>query len=469
MARSPWRKLVFSAAGLAGLAPQTLPALEWPFARRFVRPTSAEVPSDEGRPEKPQPASDPARLRVPVIEVEAKPGGHGPMTLESLQDMAVRHNPTLGQARAIIRKSEGQVLQEGLYPNPSAGYSASEVGNEGKRGQQGYFVEQEFVTANKLGLSQQVARQDVRQATYGFRAQHLRVITSVRREFYAVLVAERREILVRQLVEVAAKSLRITEARLKREEGTRVDVLQARIELETAKQTLISAENNRNAAWKRLEAVVGCPMDGSTLLGDPTEGIPDLNWDASWDQIRNGSPLLGAARAAARKAQAQVARARVEPIPNVVAQGIHNYDTLTQYHIAGAQIGINVPIWNRNQGNIRTAEAEVIRACREIERIERSLKRSLANVYRDYATALGQAERYRESILPAAKETLEASQALFDAGEVSYLQLQIAQRTYTQTNLQYTEVLGDLWDSIVALEGLLLTDGLAAPDTFDPE
>ncbi|MCC7420195.1 MAG: TolC family protein [Planctomycetaceae bacterium] len=468
MARAPWRKLVFSAAGLAGLAPQSLPALEWPFAR-LIRPTSAEVPYEEGRPEKTPPAADAARLRVPVIEVEARPVGHGPVTLEALQDMALRHNPTLGQARANIRRFEGQVLQEGLYPNPSAGYSASEIGNEGERGQQGYFVEQEFVTANKLGLSQQVARQDVRQAMYGLRAQHLRVVTSVRREFYAVLVAERREILARELVDVASKSLRITDARLKREEGTRVDVLQAKIELETSRQTLISAENSRNAAWKRLEAVVGCPMDGCTLLGDLNEGIPDLNWDASWEEVRSRSPLLGAARAAARKAQAQVARARVEPIPNVVAQGIHNYDSATEYHVAGAQIGINVPIWNRNQGNIRTAEAQVIRACREIERIERSLKRSLANVYRDYATALGQADRYRESILPAAKETLEASQALFDAGEVSYLQLQIAQRTYTQTNLQYTEVLGELWGSIVALEGLLLTDGLAAPDTFDPE
>lgn len=469
MARTPWRILILAAAGLGSLAPQSLHALEWPLARRFVKKASSEVPHEDERPDRLEAKSGRSKLALQarVISIDETDVHHGPLSLDTLQAMAMRHNPTLSQARAGVRSAEGQVLQAGLYPNPSGGYSGNEIGNEGTAGQQGYYLEQEFVTAGKLDLSRQVARQEQRRATFGWQTQQMRVTNAVRREFYAVLVAERREILVRQLVEVATKSLKITEARLKREEGTRIDVLQAKIELETARQSLIGAENSRNAAWKRLEAVVGRPLHEETLLGDPTSDVPELEWDHVWERIRTTSPLLGAARAAVRKAQASVARARVEPIPNVVAQGIHNYDSNTEYHIAGAQIGIAIPVFNRNQGNIRSAEADVIRACREAERLERALQRNLANAFRDYATALGQAEKYRDSILPAAKETLDASQTLLDAGEVSYLQLQIAQRTYTQTNLQYTEVLGQLWDGVVALEGMLLIDGLASPDNLD--
>ena len=116
-----------------------------------------------------------------------------------------------------------------------------------------------------------------------------------------------------------------------------------------------------------------------------------------------------------------------------------------------------IPVFNRNQGNIRAAEGEWIAAEQAVRRLELDLQSRLAPVYERYRNAKQQVERYREDILPNAKETLDLIQASYEAGESSYLALLTAQRTYFQTNLAYLDALRELWSAIWEMEGLLVT------------
>ena len=71
-------------------------------------------------------------------------------------------------------------------------------------------------------------------------------------------------------------------------------------------------------------------------------------------------------------------------------------------------------------------------------------------------------ERYEKEILPNAKETLDLMRASYQAGEVGYLNMLTAQRTFFQTNLFYLESLRELWATIWDMEGLLVGN---APET----
>jgi len=68
------------------------------------------------------------------------------LTMEVLEQMALGNSPAISQTSARIRALRGKRLQVGLPPNPTVGYVASEVGNEGAAGQQGGFVGQNFIT-----------------------------------------------------------------------------------------------------------------------------------------------------------------------------------------------------------------------------------------------------------------------------------------------------------------------------------
>jgi outer membrane protein, heavy metal efflux system len=210
------------------------------------------------------------------------PPTSGGMTLADAEQTALGANPSLAQAAARVDAVRGRYVQVGLYPNPTAGYIASEIGNEGRAGQQGGFVSQEIVTAGKLRLNREVVCWEIQQAEWAYESQKFRVLTDVRRFFYEVLVAQRSVELSAQLVRIGEQGIRSTEELLKAKEVARNDVLQAKIEADTARMFHERARNRHLAAWRNLAAVIGnSDMPPRLLVGDVQDGLDPITWEDS--------------------------------------------------------------------------------------------------------------------------------------------------------------------------------------------
>lgn len=389
------------------------------------------------------------------------------ISVEQLEALALQNNPTLDQARAETWKAYGRYVQAGLYPNPEVGYAAAEVGNEGRAGQQGGYVQQEFVFGNKLALSQNIGAAEREAAERAISLQELRVRNNVRLEYYAILTANRNYELANQLLKVAESAAHLAELRREQGEGSRIDELQARSEQQRAALRLIQANNGIDAAWNRMLAVVG----DSTLSPQPVAGtleensLPNLTFDELLARLQIDSPQIQLAQARVGRAQAAYARAEVEPIPNVTLQNTLQYDDSTKYTVVGIQATLPIPIFNRNQGNIAAAENDWIRASRETKRLQLSLRRDLSKRWLLFENARVQVERYNSEILPTVSETLKLTREAYQAGETSYLRLLTAQRSYTETYREYVSALGNAWQEAVLLNGLLLADGLAPAES----
>jgi cobalt-zinc-cadmium efflux system outer membrane protein len=387
------------------------------------------------------------------------------MTLAELEDMALRCNPTLAQAGARVEAARGNCVQVGLYPNPVAGYIGAEMGNDGRAGQQGGYFSQEIVTANKLQLNRSVASQEVRQAEYAWEMQRQRITTDVRRSFYDVLVAQRSVELTGQLARIGDEGVKSIEALMEANEVARGDLLQARIETDTAKVLLERARNRYVAAWRNLAAVVGAAgMEPRPLTGDVQDGLSQLTWEDTCGRLVAHSPQLANAQAGVARAQAALSRECAGRVPNVDLQAAVQYDNATEDTFATLQVGVPVPFYNRNQGNIRRAQAELLAAQNDVQRVQLALQQRLAVVFEQYTNARFQVEKYHRDILPNAEESLKLVSSGYRQGEFSYLMLLTAQRTYFQTNVTYLEALRDLRASATAIEGNLLSDSLQAED-----
>lgn len=389
------------------------------------------------------------------------------ISLERLEGLALQHNPTLHQARAETWKAHGQYVQAGLYPNPQVGYAASEMGNDGKAGQQGGLIQQEFVFGGKLELSQHIAAASRNAADHVLSMQESRVLNNVRLEYYAILAAKRNRQLAAQLLKVSENALKLATVRREQGEGSRLDELQALSEKQRAAVSLAEAENVLSAAWKRMQAVIGDP----TLRPQPVEGsiegpaLPAISFDELLQQVESSSPQIRLAEATMGKAQAAYARAEAEPIPNVTIQNTVQYDDSTKFTVVGIQATLPLPLFNRNQGNITTAENEWIRSARERERLQLALRRDLASRWQQFANARVRVERYQKEIIPTVSETMDLTRQAFELGEADYLRLLVAQRSYMETYRDYVSALGTAWQEAVKLNGLLLTDGLTAPES----
>jgi outer membrane protein, heavy metal efflux system len=163
-------------------------------------------------------------------------------------------------------------------------------------------------------------------------------------------------------------------------------------------------------------------------------------------------------------------RARVQPIPNVNVQGLVNWQDNGIGGSADGGIAVLVPIavFDRNQGAIMRAENDVVSARMAISQIELELQIRLAAVFEQYSNSRNQVGRYRETILPAAEESLQLTRQMYQAGETNYLGLLTAQRTFSQTHRNYLDAVLRLRISEVQIEGLLLSGSLEYRSSSQP-
>lgn len=408
----------------------------------------------------PDPAPIPPRLlvRQPAKEAESQP-----LSLESLQQIALEHNPALARAEALTEAAHGRWMQAGLRPNPTVGYSGQQLGSGGVAEQQGVLVGQKFILGGKRQLDRAIAEQGIQRAQQHRAVLRQRVLTDVATGYYNLLTVQRRLELAGELVEISNQAVKAAEARLKADVGTRSDLLQSRIEANSTAVLLRQSRNDHLYAWRSLAAVLGTPnATPQPLAGQLEDAIPDLNWEESRNRLLTESPEIAAARINVQRAQWVVQRAHAEVVPDVEVQGVFQRDNSTGSNNGNLQVTLPLPLWNRNQGGIYRADSELIAAQQAVQRVELHIERRLADVFRRYINARYLAESYAKEILPSAKENMELVLKLYQAGEVGSLNLITAQRTYFQTNMKHFQALREMRQAANEIEGLLLSDSLQA-------
>lgn len=417
------------------------------------------------------------RLSVVLLMAAARghtqtnPAGQKAITLEELQQMALRNNPTFAQATAGIRAAEERKKQSGLYPNPTVGYQGEEIrGGSFRGGEQGFFVQQDIVTAGKLGLSRNIFEQEKKQAAAEVEEQKLRVMTSVKMDYIHALAAQQmlelrqnQSKLTRDAVETSHQLANVGQA-------DAPDVLEAEVEEQQAELDVTMAEQNQRRVWHELAAVVGNPRLPVTRLEGNLEDRPPVDADELVERMVNDSPSVKIAELGVAKAQAVLARAKRESIPDLQLRGglEDNRELLdgTGQPVGWqgfATAGVEIPIFNHNQGNVAASDADLERARSELERVKLALRERAANVAQNYTYSQNAAARYKSEMVPRAQKAYEMYAKKYREMAAAYPQVLIAQRTLMQLQVAYVGALESFATSSAALQSYLLTDGLEAP------
>jgi cobalt-zinc-cadmium efflux system outer membrane protein len=389
-----------------------------------------------------------------------------PLGLAELEKLALQHNPTLAQAAAYIEASQGKALQAGLYPNPVVGYVGDQIGIAGTAGEiQGAFIQQKIITAGKLRLSRAKYQQEAHAAEVRALGQQLRVLNGVRMRFYELLAIQRMVDLHRELLGNAEESLRTHREMFNTGQANQADVLLAEVEVQRARIALRTQENHAVAAWEYLITLVGNPhLSCTTALAGALEPHgPPLCWEKALAQLLADSPELLAARIHVVHDQILVQRERVQPIPDINVQANTGYNFETNNTIAGVQVGVEVPLWNRNQGTIKQAKADLARSHAEVARVELSLRRRLAGVFSRYSTAVETAQIYRDINIPKAREAYQIQREMYDKRRSPWMTVVGLERNLFQIQSEYTRALLELRRAEVEICGLLMVDGLSQP------
>jgi len=394
------------------------------------------------------------------------------MTLDQFEKIAHESNPTMRQAEAEIRAANARKQQAGLYPNPTVGYTADEIrGGSVGGGKQGFFVEQNIVTGGKLRLSRSVFGDEANIAAIEAEEQRIRVSSAVKMAFLRVLAAQEFLDARRDLAKIAQDAAE-TQTRLQNTgQADESEVLESEIEAQRMRMVAHMQENTLREEWRSLTAVIGRPdMPIATVAGDLDKNWPDLNEEQAVESIAGQSPAVRIAEATATRAQALLARASREAVPDLqLRAGLeYNNELLGSVPFAKgwegiAQVGVQLPIFNRNQGEVAAARADIERAQQEKRRIALTLRERAASAVDQYANARLMAVEYRDAMLPRAKKAYALRVEKYGQMLASYPRVLEAQRRLYELQVEYIAALENVWTNGIALEGYLLTDGLEAP------
>jgi cobalt-zinc-cadmium efflux system outer membrane protein len=392
------------------------------------------------------------------------------ITLEELQQMALQSNPPFRQSAANIQAAEGRKKQSGLYPNPIVGYQGEQIrGGSFHGGEQGFFVQQDIVLGGKLGLNRKIFDHELKQAETEAEEQKLRVITNVRMSYIQALAAQQTLALRQNLSKLADDAVETSHQLANVGQADAPDVLESEVEAQQAQLAVTMAEQNQQRVWKAMAAVVGNPRLPLMKLEGKLEDTSPVNADELVEKIVNESPAVRIADLGIKRAEAALARAKREPIPDLQLRGglQQNGELLADGKSVGLQgfadVGVRIPIFNRNQGNIATAKADAERAKREVERVKLVLRERAANVVQNYTFSQVAVERYKNQMIPRAQKAYEMYTKKYQDMAAAYPQVLIAQRTLMQLEVSYITALENFATSSLSLQSYLLTDGLEAP------
>jgi cobalt-zinc-cadmium efflux system outer membrane protein len=403
-----------------------------------------------------------------------QPVAGSPVTLQLLEELALTNNPTLRQAQATVDAARARARQAGAWPNPIVGYTGEEIapGEIIQRGAHGFFVDQTIVLGGKLRRNRTVFEREVEQAEAVQERQRLRILSSVRTLFYDVLTTERRVTVLDRLAQLAVEAVSISRQLYNVGAADQPDVLESNIEARRVQLQLTAARNELTANRWQLASIAGDRgIVTRPLTGSIEEAIPELERDPTLQLLLDRSPELRAARAATERARAVVSSARRQTFPDLFLRGGMQYNrerlevgTAAVGWQGLAEIGVSVPLFNRNQGLVAAARADETRADAERRRLELDLESRAAVAFSEYLTALRASEAYRTEILPQAEEAYRLYLARYREAAAAYPQVLIAQRTLFDMTVEYFDSLEKAWRSGLRLQGFLVGEGLEAPE-----
>jgi cobalt-zinc-cadmium efflux system outer membrane protein len=165
------------------------------------------------------------------------------------------------------------------------------------------------------------------------------------------------------------------------------------------------------------------------------------------------------------QARTQLTLERVTPIPDVYVYGTFQKDFTTpglQNVSYNTQVGMPLPIFDRNRGGIINAEGGLVRAGQEVRRAQYDLQRQLADVFADYETNRNNVRRFRDSVLPDAAVTYRGVYERYNQRPdvLAVTDVVVAQQQLAAYIESYIGYLNGQWQAVAQLANLLQIENI---------
>lgn len=390
--------------------------------------------------------------------------------LEQAIQLALTHNHALLAQRSLIPQSRAEEVTASLRPNPEfltdglfiPFFSPSSL-NRGVLGNISEFdagVSYTIERGHKRQARVRAAR-DVTTVTATQISDSERLLTfGVAQQFVSVLLAESTLQLAQQDLASFQNTVNISSAQYKAGNISEGDLLKTKLQLLQFQTDVSAAQVARVQALAGLRQLVGYDavpaaydVIGSLSFAPLHVHLMDLEAEAL--QLR---PDLLASKQGITAADSQYDLQRANGKRNLTLQA--NYTHVSQLNNASLFGSIEIPIFDRNQGEIARAHYAITQAQQTEAATQDQVLTDVKDAYASVQTDAQVVKLYTSGYLNDAQQSRDISQYAYRRGAVSLLDFLDAERSYRATELGYRQALASYMTAVEQLKEAVGTRNL---------
>jgi cobalt-zinc-cadmium efflux system outer membrane protein len=382
------------------------------------------------------------------------------LSLADAQRLALQSNWDLLAAKSGVDSANAQLMAAKEFPNPTMSISTAKIAGHDEATSLGnaYWnrgydsivsVNQLLEIAGKRRDRQTASREGARGAKARFHDARRILEQAVTKAYLGFLLAEENARTLTQSSEYIRREADIARARNKAGDLSDSDTKQILINAEQYQLQADSAKANAAQARAQLETLLGNsrPPEGWT----PSDTLETLAEAGAAEAVapsgsgERADVLAAAADLRSAEANLKLQKAMRVPDPTALLEYERNPmppgppppDTF------GVGVSFPLPIWNRNTGNIKAAEAARDQSAIALGKARAQAALDLTNARIAYREASQRRQRYQTQIAPQATQVRESVSFAYEKGGATLVDLLDAERTDNDVRLAAAQALSD--------------------------
>jgi outer membrane protein, heavy metal efflux system len=423
-------------------------------------------------------AQEQALTKEPQAVEELGPDFYAPE--ERLRDYvkeALEKNPAVRETLARYQAALERVPQVTTLPDPVFSFGQAIRTVETRVGPQlnTFVLSQAFPWFGKLDLRGKVATQEALAMYQSYRATQREVIVQVKRAFYDLAYADRAIAITREEQSLLDHYEALAETRYATGQGLQQAVIKIQSEITRVMSRLDLLSQQRTSLQARLNTLMDRPAQDplpttEPLATPPVALDPDLN--SLYELGDENRQELKAAEERITKSERAIDLAKKSYWPDFfVGVGLVNIGDRSDpagvmspppdngKNAFSVSAGINIPIWREKyDAGVREATEGLLAERSGYANLRNEMEFSIRDQAVRIETFQEQIRLFGDVLIPQAEETLRATEAAYETGELGVLDLLDSERVLLGVRVVEARYESDLLNALANLERALGTE-----------
>ncbi|MEI8377146.1 MAG: TolC family protein [bacterium] len=393
-------------------------------------------------------------LNISIVQAQT-------LTLNQALNLALTNNPKLQAAQAMLGISEARIIIAQTLRNPAL---VTDNGTAEKTYRGG--IEQTFELDGKRKKRTNLAKTEKEVIENEIKTVTLDLKSNVRKSYIKLFNAQQKFNASNDILNISNELVDIAKKRNLAGDIAELDVIQAENLQVNAKNDLETSRLQINQAFNKLNMLVNQVLGYDVQLEKPIlidAMITPLGTEKSIDELiseaNNNRPEIKKIQKSLEASNNMMAVVKANRIPNLTlavgpdlvtsgGEGAKSPNE-TGVFVVGR---IDLPIFNRQQGQIKEVEAQIIQQRKELAAMQNQIAYELKDTVTKIKINSIKIQLYENEIIPKSQSVVEKSRRSFEEGMSSIIIPINAQQSYINTRFGYIQVLTEYQNSISDLE-----------------